>query len=197
METEIKSKINPILKIILTEILDEITRSTASQCCSIRLEENGDYPFYINRGYPEFFIKEDNSILSVEKKSYKELVCMCGNIIKGRININFPFFTKYGSFWTNNLTNLLAKLSKEQKEFIGPLRSICTQSGYESLAIIPLKSGKKNLGLIHLSDPLENYFDKKMVLKIENLSKDFSEIINYSYKIIKKLSIINKKRKIK
>jgi hypothetical protein len=50
---------------------------------------------------------------------------------------------------------------------------------------------------MNFSDPQENYFDKKIILKIENLSKDIADIINQSYLIIQRFYEINKKIGIK
>jgi hypothetical protein len=44
------------------------------------------------------------------------LDCMCGNIISGRFDPLRPFFTKGGSFWSNNTTELLASTTDADRQ---------------------------------------------------------------------------------
>ena len=53
----------PVFMIVLREILFRIKEISGCQSCSIRLSEDVDFPFYVYYGYPDFFIKKENSLL--------------------------------------------------------------------------------------------------------------------------------------
>ena len=116
---------------------------------------------------------------------------MCGNVINGNFNSSFPFFTPKGSFWTNSTTNLIKNFTQEQKNFIGKTRNMCNFSGYESIALIPLKTEKKIIGLIHIADPREKMFTKKKLSQLESISTKAASIIQNTYEITKKLQKID------
>ena len=174
-----------------------IIKTSQCQSNSIRLQKNGDFPFFIQDGYPKFFIKKENSLLTNSEKnpsyleSNKILDCMCGNVINGNFNSSFPFFTPKGSFWTNSTTNLIKNFTQEQKNFIGKTRNMCNFSGYESIALIPLQTEKKIIGLIHIADPREKMLTKKKLAQLESISTKAASIIQNTYEITKKLQKID------
>lgn len=184
----------------MRELLSRTIKISHCQSNSFRLQKNDDFPFYIHEGYPNFFITKENNLLVKNKngefvydqKGTKILDCMCGNIINGKFNSTFPFFSKKGSFWTNNTTNLLSNITKEQRKFIGPTRNVCNLCGYESVALIPLKTDNNIIGLIHLADPRENMFPTKKITELEMVADEFSSIIKRAYEITKKLCLIDK-----
>jgi len=61
-----------------------------------------------------------------------------------------PCFTKGGSFWTNASSELLA-LAPEDDPRTNP-RNRCIDAGYQSVALIPLRSGDEIIGLLQLND---------------------------------------------
>jgi hypothetical protein len=203
IKTKKANKLEPtteVFKEVVREILSRIIKISNCQSNGIRLQKNGDFPFYVQKGYPDFFIDRENSLLVRKKNEIvfsqegsKNLECMCGNIINANFNPSFPFFTNKGSFWTNSTTNLLSSITEEQKEFIGYTRNLCNLSGYESVALIPLNIEGKTLGLIHLADPRENMFTIKKISKIETLANEFAGIIKKAYEIQEKLLQIDKK----
>ena len=54
--------------------------------------------------------------------------------------------------------NLLASTTEEDRQ--SRTRNRCNGMGYESVALIPLRSGDKNLGLLQLNDKRKNMFLK-------------------------------------
>lgn len=73
------------------------------------------------------------------------LECMCGNIICGRTDPFLPFFTKGGSFWSNNTSELLASTSDEERQT--RTRNRCNGKGYESVIPLHLRRGEPPLPL--------------------------------------------------
>jgi hypothetical protein len=172
---------------------------SSCQAVGIRLEKRKDFPFYVQVGFPDFFVlkedsllvRDENDQLVYEKDGSTFLDCMCGNIIKSHFNPAFTFFTKNGSFWTNSTTSLLSSFTEEQKEFVGHTRNICNYSGYESIALIPLKDKEKTIGLIHLADPRESMFTAEQIAELELVAKVSTLIIKHANEIIEGLSSID------
>jgi PAS domain S-box-containing protein len=86
---------------------------------------------------------------------------MCGNVLSGRTDPALPFFTEGGSFWTNSTTMLLASTSEQERQ--GRTRNRCNKVGYESVALIPLRSGDQVVGLLQLNDTRWGRFTPEMI----------------------------------
>ena len=182
------------LKEVLTEILWKICSISGCQCSGIRLNNGGDYPYYVHAGFPEFFILRENSLCAKDEKGNPIsdqdgnplLECMCGNVIKGRFNPKFPYFTKKGSFWTNSTTELLA--STTEKDRLSRTRNMCHYSGYESVALIPIRSCNKTLGLIQLNDPRKNMFTPEDITTYEHIANQIGGVVINAIEIKQKVS---------
>lgn len=146
-----------------------------SDVVALRLREGEDYPYFVNEGFPKEFIELENYLcLRDEKGDYLRdahgralLACMCGNIINARYSPDKVFFTKNGSFWTNSTSELLA--STTEKDRGTSTRNVCNEYGYESVALIPVKSTKYNLGLLQINDKRRNLFTVENIEFLEEL----------------------------
>jgi len=171
------------LKQLLTEILGEICSISDCQSIGIRIHNNGDYPYYVHEGFPEFFITKENSVCAKDEKDTPILdeggnpllECMCGNVLKGRFDQKQSYFTEKGSFWTNSTTQLLKGFTEKEKQI--HLRNMCNYSGYESVALIPLRAGNEKLGLIQMNDPRENMFTLEDVKNYEAIADQVGSVV--------------------
>ncbi len=128
------------------------------EAAGIRLREGDDYPYYETYGFPEEFVLLESSLCTRDKEGnpvrdgsgYPIMECMCGNVIQGRFDPSKPFFTGRGSFWTNCTTELLATSTEEDRQ--ARTRNRCNGEGYESVALIALRTGDECLGLLQLND---------------------------------------------
>jgi GAF domain-containing protein len=175
---------NPVaLQQVLTQILEELCTLSDCQSAAIRLHNNGDYPYYVHEGFPDFFIIKENSVWAKDEKdkpildenNNPILECMCGNVLKGRFDPKLPYFTEKGSFWTNSTTRLLE--STTEKERLTRTRNMCNHSGYESVALIPIRSGNRTVGLIQMNDPRENMFTPKMIENCELIADHTGAVV--------------------
>jgi hypothetical protein len=174
---------NLTLKEVLKEILWKLCSISDCQCSGIRLNKDGDYPYYVHAGFPEFFILKENSLCAKDEKGNPIsdesgdplLECMCGNVIKGRFDPKLPYFTRKGSFWTNSTTQLLGSTTEEGR--LTRTRNMCHYSGYESVALIPMRFGDKTLGLIQLNDPRENMFTLQDITTYEYLADQVGNVV--------------------
>jgi GAF domain-containing protein len=89
---------------------------------------------------------------------------MCINIINGAADPKLPFYTEGGSFYMNGTTRFLATVSEEDK---GRTRNVCNKTGYESVALIPIRVEGRILGLVHVADPRENMVPLESVEALE------------------------------
>ncbi len=160
---------------MVRDIITLIKESTGFAAVGIRLCEGDDFPYFIANGFDAEFIEAEKYLCARDQKGeiiYDSqgkpvLECMCGNVLSGRTDSALPFFTEGGSFWTNSTTKLLASTSPEQR--MGYTRNRCNTAGYESLALIPLRSGDQTVGLLQLNDTSPDRFTPEMISFFEGI----------------------------
>jgi PAS domain S-box-containing protein len=151
------------------EILLLFKKKMGFEAVGIRLREGDDFPYFETNGFSEDFVQAERHLCAYDKegkivrdgKGTPVLECMCGNVLCGRTDAALPFFTAGGSFWTNSTTDLLASTTEEDRQ--SRTRSRCNGEGYESVALIPLRSGDEIIGLLQLNDRRRNQFTLKMI----------------------------------
>jgi PAS domain S-box-containing protein len=99
---------------------------------------------------------------------------MCIKVIKQEADIKGSFYTKGGSFYINGTTKFLAAVTKKDKS---KTCNICNKFGYESVALIPVLTGKRVRGLIHLADKKKNMLSLKNVELLEIAAIQLGEIM--------------------
>ena len=148
----------------MRNILGEIKDFTKMQAVGLRLVDGDDFPYYQTHGFSEEFVEAERSLCSrdAEGRVLRDaagrplLDCMCGSIIRGKTDPEQPFFTRGGSFWSNCTTELLASSTDEDRQ--GRTRNRCNGEGYESVALIPLRSGNRTVGLLQFNDRRRDRF---------------------------------------
>ncbi len=175
------------LKTTLQTIIVFLKELTGTQAISIRLHDEGDYPYYVYEGFPKKFIQKENSLCARDNKGRRIknpdgkgyiLDCMCGNVIHGRFDVNLPFFSKNGSFWSNNTSKLLASTTTEDRQ--GTTRNYCNSQGYESVALIPIKARGENFGLIQFNDKKIDKFNEEMIQFLEMIGEEIGLAVRNS-----------------
>jgi PAS domain S-box-containing protein len=147
---------------ILQEFTKEIKDLTGCDAIGIRLlDESGNIPYVAYLGFSQKFYERE-SPLSIESDQ-----CMCINVVRGTTDPRLPFYTEYGSFYMNGTTRFLATVSEEDK---GKTRNVCNATGYESVALVPIRAGARIIGLVHLADRRENMVPLEMVKLLEQVS---------------------------
>jgi GAF domain-containing protein len=56
--------------------------------------------------------------------------------------------------------------------------NVCSQCGYESVALVPLRHKDRTLGLIHLADQMENKIPLEKVLFLERVGAYVGEVLH-------------------
>ena len=160
---------------IIRDILVMIKQEADIEAIGIRLKAGEDFPYYACSGFEEDFVVKERSLclrdatgtFVRDAKGNPVLECMCGNVICGRTDANLPFFTVAGSFWTNSTTDLLASTTEADRQ--ARTRNRCNGEGYESVALIPLRSGDETVGLLQLNDRRRNQFTPERIAFFEGL----------------------------
>jgi len=143
---------------LLRDLLAEIKAFTGFDAVGIRLQEGSDYPYHVHDGFSEDFLGRERYLCSHDESGNvirdadgdPILECMCGNVIRCRTDPSRPFFTENGSFWTNSTTKLLAGTSQDDRG--GRTRNQCHRAGYETVALIPVRSKGEVVGLLQLNN---------------------------------------------
>ncbi|NLV28147.1 MAG: PAS domain S-box protein [Methanomicrobiales archaeon] len=171
----------------ITQILQAIRNSTLVEAIGIMLHTEYDFPIYQQVGLSEAFTN-DQALLytSIKPKKMEQFtqgkgtpVGMNERVLSGDIDHTYDFFTQYGSFYTNNITNLLASYPDPDSHET-PLKR-CKREGYESLAIIPLHSHEGIIGVLQLLDKRKNVFSPEMTEFFEGLSNAIGIALEHQY----------------
>jgi len=159
----------------IRDVVSLVKEFSGFKAVGIRLHKEDDFPYFETSGFSEDFVKAEN-YLCVRDENGKQiydsqgnrvLECMCGSVLSGRTDPTLPFFTEGGSFWTNSTTELLASIRPEDLQ--GPVRDHCNKAGYESVALIPLRSGEQVVGLLQLNDTRPGSFTTEIIRFLEEI----------------------------
>lgn len=155
----------------LDGVIDLLRTRSQCRCVGIRiLQEKGDIPYESYVGFSQDFWKSENW-LSVNRDH-----CVCTRIVSGNLEPqDAPFLTPAGSFRCDNMVQFLATLSAQDRL---KFRCVCPQSGFQSLAVIPLRYGIKTLGAIHLADERAGIMPLRTAEFIEAMSILIGEAIH-------------------
>jgi PAS domain S-box-containing protein len=156
----------------IRDILLLIKQYNDFEAVGIRIKQGENFPYYVTNGFKPSFIKKADNICkknTEDKKSSNEsksanFECMCGDILTGKTDPSLPFFTNNGSFWTNNLLGLINKNNLIKKSFT---RKDCINHGYESIALIPIRTDNEIIGVIQINDKRKDVFSFEIIRVLE------------------------------
>jgi anti-sigma regulatory factor (Ser/Thr protein kinase) len=136
----------PTLRLASSALLDGACRLTGCEGGMLRMRESlttteGWLPAIVHRGLSASFLEEEALIRSEE--------CMCGRVCMGLTDAELPFFTRAGSFLWGRAQSIAEQFPPEA---LGEVRGRCIGAGFESIAIFPLTSAERPLGVLHLVD---------------------------------------------
>ena len=160
---------------LMRSLMGYFRQLTGCEAVGVRLREGDDFPYYETRGFPEEFVLLERSLCAFDQKGeivrdsagHPALDCMCGNILCGRFDPAKPFFTAHGSFWSSCTTGLLASTTDADRQ--AKTRNRCNGEGYESVALIPLCTQGKVLGLFQFNDKRKGQFTAESISLLEEL----------------------------
>ncbi|KAH3764891.1 Tyrosine-protein kinase Src42A [Pelomyxa schiedti] len=159
-----------------------LKRDTGCTTVGIRLADQGtgDFPYYYHEGYSTEFLRKENSLVrciegkkvlaqGASKYPYA-FDCQCGNVILGISDPNLPWYTRKGSFMTNDLANSVAPRISEMQNTACPIRGECLREGFSSLLMSQIKVDGSAFGLIQIADKTANRLSPGVIELVEMLS---------------------------
>ena len=172
------------LQTLAQSVLLFLREVSSCEAIGLRLKDGEDFPFYKTLGFKAEFITDENC--SVVRKLIKDInekqdeklssKCYCGDVIFRSFDPSGSNYTSYGSFWVNSLSESETGFAGDQKRK-GRL-GVCRETGYESIALIPLQFGGEIFGQIHIVDSHKNRFSLHLITFLEKLCENISIAIS-------------------
>ena len=163
------------LKELMRDLVLFFQRLTGCEAVGVRMRQGEDFPYYETRGFSGEFVLAENHLCAFDQagelvrdgSGHPALDCMCGNILRGRFDPSKPFFSVNGSFWSSCTTELLANTTDADRK--AKTRNRCNGEGYESVALIPLRSQGETFGLFQFNDKRRGRFTAEKIALLEDL----------------------------
>ena len=154
---------NDIIKLI-DDILHLMKEHTGIEAVGIRLKEGEDYPYFVTNGFPAHFLEAENYLCArddageiirdsqgnpflnacAETSCAAERILPCPFSRKAEVSGR----TARRNFWPRH----------PRRSVKARTRNRCNSEGYESVALIPLRSRGEIIGLLQMNDSRQNVF---------------------------------------
>ncbi len=142
----------------IRDILKLLHEKTDMEAVGLRLKEGEDFPFYEVSGYEREFVESEKSVCVRDEDGQvvrgedgkPELTCMCGAVLSGRFSPSLPCVTEQGSLWTAEATRTPSCFLPE--DLPRHRRKACVETGFESIALVPVRSRGEIIGLLQFLD---------------------------------------------
>ena len=157
-------------------LLEHFRQFSGCEAVGMRLREGETYPYYDSLGFlPDFMCAKhplnarrlDGSVL-YDADGDLLLECLCGRVLQGGGGGAPPFYTQRGSFWTNNASVL--RETMREGDCPPRMRNHCIASGYESIALVPIRLRDDVLGLIQFNDHRGGIFTEEDIELLEDMA---------------------------
>lgn len=164
-------------------IVSSLKQGTGFEAVGIRLEDGEDFPYAFQEGFSEDFLRTENSLaarapgggLCRDKNGKVCLECTCGLVIAGKTDPANPLFTHGGSCWTNDSLSPPG-IPAEKDARLHP-RNQCIHHGYASVALIPIRTQGRIIGLIQLNDRRKGCFTLETIEILEGIASYIGEAL--------------------
>ena len=142
----------------------------------IRLQDGDDFPYTAQEGFSQDFLLTENALIERiadggvcrDEDGKACLEGTCGLVISGKADVANPLFTPGGSWWTNDSLPLLDIPPGEDPRFHP--RNRCVHLGYASMALVPVRTNDRIVGLIQLNDRRKGRFTADTVELLEGIA---------------------------
>ncbi len=174
-----KNELDDLIHAVLNLLQHELDYDAVG----VRFKRGDDFPYFETCGFSPEFLQLDDALLVRDQhgKPLRNeagnlvLACLCGMVLQGRFEPDWPFFTEHGSFYVNTMAELIA--AKARVGCDTPTRDQCANAGFESVALIPLRVGGESVGLLQLSDRRAGRFDLQTIGLLQRLSDSLATAI--------------------
>jgi len=162
--------------IALKQVLTELKAKTGFDAVGIRLQDGIDFPYFAYAGFSKDFLDTESSLIERtanggvcrDKDGNTKLECTCGLVCLGKTDPANALFTKGGSAWTNDSFPILdLPLAEDPRH--NP-RNKCIHLNYASIALVPIRSKDKIVGLIQLNDKRKGCLSLEIIETLEDIA---------------------------
>ncbi len=168
----------------LDEVLGALSEASGCESVGIRWKAGEDYPYLLTRGFGRDFVvvegplcvRDAAGLILRHRDGRPQLACMCGAVVQGRTDPSLPYFSKGGSFWTSGTSRLLAETGPGKQTGV-TTRNYCNQVGYESVALVPLRSGGKTYGVLQMNSRTPGRFTEQSIAAYEGLAGEIAAAV--------------------
>jgi two-component system NtrC family sensor kinase len=113
--------------------------------------------------------QNENGEILPDSKDDPNLFYLCRDIILGQADLSQPGFKKSGSYWLNSIKKLpFLHLKRDKKSY---LHGLNTKGVFSSLALIPLRVDRQNIGLLQLKSQRKKFFSEDEIELYEDLAQ--------------------------
>ena len=160
---------------LATDLTTLLRERTGCESVGIRYRAGSEYPFIETHGFPDGHANEgiplcpagDEGEPADEGLPVSSRRCLCGAIVPGEADPSHPLFAGERTFWTNNVTALLAEGESARRRVV---RHRCLREEFESLALVPLRSGGETFGFLQFGDRRKDLLTPDLVATFERIA---------------------------
>ncbi len=172
------------------KVLKMIIEFSECDAVELRLKRREKfYRFEMRKGVTEFYhweylpcLKTDSGRLIPCSQDGSGVESLCQDLILSQFDSSLPFFTKSGSFWTNELSKSRSFLLQGSTE--SPLYDLSSIGEYESVALFPLVVEEDNLGILQLKNKREGYFTQDEIRFYEGLAQTLEVALVHRHALV-------------
>jgi two-component system, NtrC family, response regulator AtoC len=161
--------------VTIWEILDTLKDFTGLEAIGLRLKEDDDFPccaFSAAQLADADINPKSQSGNSPDAGAPSAGQCICRDIIFGRADLSLSYFTVGGSFFSNSMSELTDSPSGDHC-----FANQFGRQGYESVALIPVKSTGEIIGILHFNDERKNLFTSESILFFEAMAAIIGNVL--------------------
>ena len=156
---------------------------TGFDAIGIRLQDGEDFPYFSEMGFTDEFLRTEQSLLARnpdggicrDAEGNVALECTCGLVLAGKNGPGGGLLTRGGSFFTNDSAPLL-HLPATKDARLRP-RNQCIYQGYASVALVPIRTTEKIVGLIQFNDRRKGCFSREILDRLEEIATHIGEAL--------------------
>ena len=185
VDREILEKLNESQSLhdSITCVLGVMRAKTGVDAVGIRLQEGDDFPYFVQDGFSADFLLTENTLterdadggVCRDEDGHICLECTCGLVLTGKTDPANPLFTRGGSAWTNDSFPLL-DIPADQDPRLHP-RNECIHQGYASVALIPIRTKDRIVGLLQLNDRQKGRFSPAVIEQLESVAAHIGDTL--------------------
>jgi len=165
------------LSLLAEDLLRLIRETLDFEAIGLRLRQGEDFPYYVQMGFSDDFIKDESSLCvkghgeagARDAENCSLYANIYGAVLSGKGGCALPGLTESGSFWANDSSALLALVPSADPQ--DRQRNRCLRAGFQSIALIPLRSGPDIIGLLQLNDTRPQRFTPELISLLEGLAE--------------------------